>query len=154
MKTDEMIEKLAEPLARMLSFELVDTEYVKEAQNMYLRVYIDKPGGVTIDDWQLMSEKLSAVLDREDPIKESYILEVSSPGLERVLKKDRDYEKYTGELIFVKLFAPKGEKKEYRGRLREFNKNEIYLETEDGIKTFARKDIAVAKRVYIFNGRL
>lgn len=154
MKTDELVTKLAEPVAKELGLELVDAEYIKEAQNMYLRVYIDKPGGVNIDDCQLMSEKLGEILDIEDPIKEAYIFEVSSPGLERVLKKDRDFEKYLGELILIKLFAPRDEKKEHQGLLKDFNKQDIYIETDEGIEIFARKDIAVAKRVYLFNGRL
>ena len=92
---------------------LVDVEFLKEGANWYLRVYIDKPGGIAIDDCQAVSEQLSDKLDEVDPIKQSYILEVSSPGLERPLKKDSDFERFKGEQVEVKLFQPIERKKDF-----------------------------------------
>ena len=108
-KVDDIVEELAKPIADELSFELVDVEYLKEGANWYLRIFIDKPGGVTIDDCQALSERMSVILDREDPIKQSYMLEVSSPG-ERPLKKDRDFESFRGESGDQALPALNGKK--------------------------------------------
>src|SRR5690606_39033189 len=119
-KVEDIVEELAVPVVEELSFELVDVEYLKEGANSYLMIYIDKQGGVTIDDWQAMSERMSNILEREDPIKQSYILEVSSPG-ERPLKKDRDFERFRGEFVEVRLYQPLNGKKIYEGELLGLN---------------------------------
>ena len=108
-------EELVTPLIEQNNFELVDIEYVKEGSNWYLRVYIDKPGGINVDDCELISRALSDKLDEEDFIDDAYILEVSSPGLGRPLKKDKDFERSLGEDVEIKLYRMKdGTKKEFR----------------------------------------
>ena len=100
-------EELVTPLIEQNNFELVDIEYVKEGSNWYLRVYIDKPGGINVDDCELISRALSDKLDEEDFIDDAYILEVSSPGLGRPLKKDKDFERSLGEDVEIKLYRMK-----------------------------------------------
>ena len=121
MRRKEEIEAYAEnlflPITQKHGFELVDVEYVKEAGSWYLRVYIDKEGGVTIDDCQNVSRAFNEILDRENYIDDQYIFEVSSPGLTRPLKKEKDYEKSIGRMIEIKLFSPVDKSKEYSGVL-------------------------------------
>lgn len=109
-KIEEAVEKLLEPVLEKDGLELVDVEYVRE-RNWILRVFIDKVGGVGLDDCQAASEKAGSLLDEKDLIPDNYMLEVSSPGLDRVLKKDKDFIRYTGEDVDVKLFAPLKERK-------------------------------------------
>lgn len=123
-------EELIQPIVDSLGFELVDIEFVKEAGTFYLRAYIDKPGGITIDDCESVSRKFSDLLDEKDFIEESYILEVSSPGLGRPLKKDKDYVRSLGEEIEIRLFAPLNGKKEYEGILTEYSEGVITIVTE------------------------
>jgi len=112
-KIEVQVEDLVLPILEEKSFDLVDVEFLKEGKNWYLRVYIDKPGGISIDDCQDVSQELSDELDRLDPIKQSYILEVSSPGLDRPLKRDKDYERYKGTEVEVKLYKPVDGKKSF-----------------------------------------
>jgi ribosome maturation factor RimP len=93
-KIEDIAAEIALPIVEKYKFELVDVEYLKEGSNWYLRVFIDKEGGITIDDCQLVSEEISDELDKADPIKQSYFLEVSSPGIDRPLKKEKDFEKF------------------------------------------------------------
>ncbi len=102
---EEFVSSVVEGIIAGTEMELVDVDYVRE-RDWYLRVYLDKPGGVDLDDCQLVSEKLSAVLDEKDPITENYLLEVSSPGLDRVLKKDKDLVRYNGRDVDIQLFKP------------------------------------------------
>lgn len=115
--TEELLEKISEKL----HFEIVDVEFVKEAREYYLRVYcdMDKEGGISIDDCVNISRALSADLDKEDFIEESYILEVSSPGLGRVLKKDKDFKRELGKEVELKLFKAKDGIKEVCGILKD-----------------------------------
>lgn len=106
----------AEQLLASTSLELVDVEYVRE-KDWYLRVFIDKEGGVDLEDCQQVSEKLSKVLDREDPIRDNYLLEVSSPGLDRILKKDKDFLRYAGRTVDIHFFVPREGKKDWVGEL-------------------------------------
>jgi len=129
---EQRTQKLLEPILEKNSYELYDVEFVKEAGNWYLRVYIDKEGGITIDDCELVSRTLSDLLDEHDFISESYMLEVSSPGLGRRLRKDKHFEKSIGEEVEVKLFRPINKKKEYIGRLKSFDKNTVSIELDDG----------------------
>ena len=99
-------EQLIQPLIDANNFELVDVEFVKEGSDWYLRVYIDKDGGITVDDCELISRAFNEILDREDYISEQYIFEVSSPGLMRPLKKEKDYKRSVGKLIDIKLYKP------------------------------------------------
>ena len=109
-EVESAVEKLLEPVLAENKIELVDVEYVRE-RNWVLRVFIDKDGGVDLNDCQEISEKAGAVLDEADVISDNYMLEVSSPGLDRVIKKDKDFIRYTGEEVDVKLFAPSEETK-------------------------------------------
>lgn len=156
---EERTEKLLLPMVDRNGFELVDVEYVKEAGNYYLRAYLDKEGGITIDDCEVISRELSDVLDKEDFIDESYILEVSSPGLGRQLKKDKDFKRSLGEEIDVKLFkavvlkenGKEVKTKELFGVLKDFNETTLFLEIEDGeILELTRSDIAIVKLAFDF----
>lgn len=130
-KTDVagMVEVMAAPVAEKHGIELVDVEYVKEAGNWYLRIYIDKPGGVGLDDCELVSGELGKILDEQDPIAQNYFLEVSSPGLDRPLKKEKDFKRYEGRKVRVHTFAPLNGKKEFTGLLAGLRDNEIMLDT-------------------------
>jgi ribosome maturation factor RimP len=146
-KVEEIVEELALPVVEELSFELVDVEFLKEGANWYLRVYIDKQGGITIDDCQAVSERLSDMLDQKDPIRQSYILEVSSPG-ERPLKKDRDYERFRGEFVEVKLYQPLNGKKIFEGELLGLKGDIVEIKTVEGTEMgFDRKDTALVRRI-------
>ncbi|QKY69059.1 ribosome maturation factor RimP [Lentibacillus sp. CBA3610] len=114
-------EELAEPILREKGLELVDVEYVKEGKNWFLRVFIDKDGGVEIDECGIVSEQLGEKLDQVDPIKGTYFLEVSSPGVERPLKTKEDFKKHVGSNVYVKLYEPINGEKEYEGLLQSFS---------------------------------
>ncbi|MCR5418398.1 MAG: ribosome maturation factor RimP [Lachnospiraceae bacterium] len=138
-------EQLIAPILQENGFELVDMEYVKEGSSWYLRAYIDKEGGITIDDCELVSRAFSDVLDREDPIEEAYILEVSSPGLLRPLKKDRDFERKMGERIELRTYRMEDGKKEFEGVLKAFDKTTVTVECEDGERVFERAGLALVR---------
>lgn len=140
-------EALLVPICGDMGLEIVDVEYVKEGTVRYLRAYLDKPGGIRINDCEAASRAWEAKLDKEDFIEDAYTLEVSSPGLLRPFKKDRDYERNLGTEIEIRLFKPDADKnKEYVGRLEAFDPETLTVETDEGhIKTFARKDIALAR---------
>lgn len=132
-EVEEAVEGIArELLAGQTDIELVDVEYVKE-HDWYLRVFIDKPGGIDIEDCQALSERLEQVLDARDFIAESYILEVSSPGIDRVLRKPRDFTREQGKAVDVTLYAPKDGKKEYTGILTGFDGEAIFLDDTTSI---------------------
>lgn len=124
----ETTEKLVGPILEENELELVDIEYVKEGRNWFLRVYIDKPGGVDITECGDVSEKLSEKLDELDPIKEAYFLEVSSPGAERPLKTKEDVQKNIGQNVFIKLYEPLDGEKTYEGILKDFENDVLHLE--------------------------
>lgn len=125
----------AEEISENLDFELVDVEYLKEHGDFFLRIYIDKPGGINLDDCQKMSERLSEILDEEDFIKDSYYLEVSSPGLDRPLKTDKDLKRNLDRDIEVRLYKALDNKKALVGKLESFNDDEIHIvENEETIK--------------------
>ena len=122
-------EKLLDPIIKEHQFELVDVEWVKEAGTYYLRVYVDKEGGITIDDCELVSRALSDLLDRYDFISENYILEVSSPGLDRPLKKDKDFARSIGKEVELRLFKAIDKEKEFAGVLSAFDKETVTMQT-------------------------
>ena len=130
-----------------LGFELYDVEYVKEGADYYLRAYIDKEGGITIDDCVEVSRKMNDLLDAEPQIggDEGYIFEVSSPGLGRVLKKDKHFEKALGQDVDIKTYKPVNGAKEFTGTLKAFDKDTITIEFEDGVVDFNRSDVAQIK---------
>ncbi len=144
------IMELAAPIVEALNYELVDVEFVKEGANWYLRIYIDKPGGISIDDCQAVSEQMSDVLDKKDPIEQSYYLEVSSPGLERPLKTERDYIKYKGELVEVKLFQPIEGKKVFEGELVGLIDDKIVIKDGENNIEFEKDKVAIVKRAIKF----
>lgn len=138
-----LIGRISSDIVEELGFELVDVEYVKEGADMYLKVYIDKPGGINIDDCQLFSQKLNPILDEKDPIKEFYFLEVSSPGLNRPLKKEKDFESSVGKLVEVGLYAPLNGSKSYIGELLEYDADMVAIREESSNRVeIDRKSIA------------
>lgn len=138
-------EQLVQPIVDENHFELVDVEYVKEGANWYLRVYADKEGGINIDDCVLLSRALEAKLDEEDFIEDAYILEVSSPGLGRPLKKDKDFERSLGRDIEIKLYRPIEKQKEWEGTLVSYDTETITVRLEEKEMTIARNDIALVR---------
>lgn len=145
------VEKFLLPVMEENNFELVDVEYIKEAGNWYLRAYIDKPGGFTVDDCEMVSRKLGEWLDKEDFIAESYILEVSSPGLGRPLKKEKDFKRSMGEQVEIKLYRAVDRQKEFTGALKACDEKTVTIEYEDGAEsTFERKDIALIRLAFDF----
>ncbi|MBQ8281267.1 MAG: ribosome maturation factor RimP [Lachnospiraceae bacterium] len=139
-------EKLVAPLLEQNGFSLYDVEYVKEAGTYYLRIYIDKPGGITIDDCEIVSRAYSDLLDENDFISDAYIMEVSSPGLGRQLKKDRHFENSMGEEVELKLYKPVDGSKEYTGILTSFSKDTITIEVaENEFREFNRSDISIIR---------
>ncbi len=139
-------EQLIMPLIEKNNFELVDVEYVKEAGNWFLRTYIDKDGGITIDDCALISRALSELLDKNDFIPDAYILEVSSPGLGRQLKKDKHFSRSIGEKIEIKLYKALNKQKDFDGILVDFDADKLVIELENGEKLeINRADIAMVR---------
>lgn len=150
-RIDEIVTELVLPITDKHSFELVDVEFVKEGANWYLRIFIDKPAGIAIDDCQVVSEELGNKLDETDPIKQSYMLEVSSPGLDRPLKRERDFEKYKGEEVEVKLFQPVNGSKVFEGELLGLEENIVSIKHSSGeIMKFDRTSISMVRRVIKF----
>lgn len=144
-------ESLVLPLVEANHFELVDVEYVKEAGNWYLRIYIDKEGGININDCELVSRAFSDILDKEDFIEDAYILEVSSPGLGRPLKKDKDFQRNLGEEVEVRTYKPINKQKEFVGLLDAWDKESVTLQMENGeMMTIARADIALIRQYIAF----
>ena len=142
-------EQLIQPLIDENNFELVDVEYVKEGSDWYLRVYIDKDGGITVDDCELISRAFNEILDREDYISEQYIFEVSSPGLMRPLKKEKDYKRSVGKLIDIKLYKPVDKCKEFTGVLDSYDKDTVTIKMDDDTqKTFDRSNLAMIRLAF------
>lgn len=148
---EQRTEQLLEPLMTELNFELVDVEYIKEGGNWFLRAYIDKEGGITIDDCELVSRALSDLLDKHDFIPDAYILEVSSPGLGRQLKKDKDLQRSIEEEVEIKLYKAINKQKELYGILLSFNEETITIEQEDeSTLSIPRSNIAVIRLAFDF----
>ncbi|KXL52551.1 ribosome maturation factor RimP [Anaerotignum neopropionicum] len=149
--TEKKIMPFLEPIIAEKNLELVDLEFVKEGANWYLRVYIDKEGGVDIDDCEGVSRALEAGLDAGDPIEQAYILEVSSPGIDRPLKKEADFEKYRGEIIDIKLYKARDGQKQYQGKLLGLENGAISIEYEGNLViTFEQKEVAAVRLAVIF----
>ena len=148
---EQKTEKLLMPIMEANGLELVDVEYVKEAGNWYLRAYIDKPGGITVDDCEVVNRELGDLLDRDDFIDDSYILEVSSPGLGRPLKKERDFIRSKGEEVEIRTYRMVDRQKEFRGVLKAWDKDTVTIETEDGQEQiFDRDNIALIRLAFDF----
>lgn len=143
---EERVEKLLKEKIETMGYDLYDVEYSKEGKNYFLRIFIDKPEGIDLNDCEKVNDEINDLLDKADYIKEQYFLEVSSTGIERILRKDKHLQQNIGNEINIKLFK-KDEKgnKEYQGILKEFNENNIKLEDETIVE---RKNIAQIKTVY------
>ena len=148
---EQRTEELIMPIIEQNQFELVDVEYVKEGGTWYLWAYIDKPGGITVDDCEVVSRALSDLLDKHDFIEDAYVLEVSSPGLGRPLKKEKDFARSIGEEVDVRTFRAISHQKEFTGILRDYDKEKIVLEMEDQeLLEIARADIALIRLSFDF----
>jgi len=154
MKRKELEQCVTETVNQLLAggeIELIDVEYVKEGQDYYLRVFLDKPGGVTISDCETVSRKLDVKLDENDWIQEHYYLEVSSPGLDRPLKKPADFERNKGKRVEVKLYQLLNNEKQFEGILIDKKNNEIIIETDDQQRlVFDEAQVALVKLAIIF----
>ena len=150
VEIEQRCEALVQPILDVHEFELWDVEYVKEGANYYLRVYADKPGGITIDDCVTISRALEAKLDAEDFIEEAYILEVSSPGLGRPLKRERDFARSLGSSVEVKLYKPINQQKEFTGILKSYTDDMVVLESEETELELKRSDIALIRLAFDF----
>lgn len=149
--SEKKVEAILMPIIEEKNFELVDVEFVKEGPNWYLRIYIDKEGGITIDDCEAVSRALEVELDKEDLIEQAYILEVSSPGIDRPLKKESDFVKYAGEIVDIKLYKAFEGSKEYQGALKGLENNIVTITDDNGKEiSFDRKDIAGVRLAVIF----
>ncbi len=147
----ERVDALLKSIVEKNGFELVDIEFVKEGPNRYLRVYADKDGGITIDDCEIISRALEAELEKDDFIQQAYILEVSSPGIDRILKKDFEYIKYKGRMVEVKLYKPVDKIKHYQGELVGLIDEKIVIKNEnDEEMSFDKKDVAVCRLAVVF----
>lgn len=131
-----------------MGYDLYDVIYVKEAKDYYLRIFIDKNTGISLEDCEKVSNAVSDILDKEDIIKEQYFLEVSSTGVERVLRNDKHLKDNLEKEVEVKLFKNQDGKKVYNGVLKEFNENSVTLEEMDEIINLDRKNIAIIKTIY------
>ena len=146
---ESVTEELITPIIEANHFELVDVEWVKEGPNWYLRVYIDKEGGITVDDCELVSRAFGDILDEKDYIAENYIFEVSSPGLDRPLKKEKDFARSVGKEVEVRLYKAIDKKKEFVGLLDSYDDHSVTLELEDGnTKTFEKSAIALIRLAF------
>ena len=143
---ESTIEELVQPIVDARNIEIVDIEYVKEAGQFYLRIYLEKEGGISLDDCADVSRELNPILDEKDPIKDNYFLEVCSPGLDRPLKKDKDFERYKGRDVEIKLYKPMNGSKQFEGELvglTEDNNIKVIIDGEE--VDFTRKEVALIR---------
>lgn len=143
---EQKTEELLLPIVESHGFELVDVEYVKEGGNWYLRAYIDKPGGIAVDDCEVVSRAFSDILDEKDYIDDAYIFEVSSPGLGRPLKKEKDFARSIGEEVEIRTYRAINRQKDFVGVLKAYDKDTVTIEYEDETtEVFDRCDIALIR---------
>ncbi|NLB80044.1 MAG: ribosome maturation factor RimP [Clostridiaceae bacterium] len=143
----EIVKVLAEPIVESFGLELVDVEYVREGANWYLRVYIDKDGGVSLEDCEAVNKPLGEKLDEVDPIPQSYIFEVSSPGVERPFKRSQDYIRAIGHKVLIKFYAPVDGSKTAEGILNAYNIDSVTITTESTeTKTYMLDNISKINR--------
>lgn len=148
---EQRTESLILPILNKNQFELVDVEYVKEGGSWYLRAYIDKEGGITVDDCETVAREMNPILDEEDYVEGAYIFEVSSPGLLRPLKKERDYVRNMGRLIEIRTYRPVSHKKEFYGILKAYDDKSVTITKEDGEDlVFGKQDIALIRQAFDF----
>ena len=143
---EALVESIVIEVTDSHGFELVDVEYVKESGEYYLRIYIDKPEGISLAECETISRELNPILDEKDPIQENYFLEVSSPGLDRPLKKEKDFIRYKGRDVELKLYKPLNGSKQFEGTLLELTpENIIKLEINGSTVEFDKKDVAIIR---------
>ena len=142
---EQKAEAILTPIVESKDFELVDVEYVKEAGCWYLRGYIDKPGGITVNDCEDVSRAFSDILDEQDFIEDSYIMEISSPGLDRPLKKEKDFKTRLGKLVEIRTYRPIEKQKEFSGVLKAYDSNSVTIDEDGTERTFEKKDIALIR---------
>lgn len=148
---EQKTEEILNPIVEEYGFELVDVEYVKEGSTWYLRAYIDKPGGICIDDCEAVSRRLSDILDEKDYIDDAYILEVSSPGLGRPLRKEKDFRRSLGEEVEVRTYRMIEKQKEFTGILKEYDEKTVTIEEDGGnVRTFEKSEIALIRLAFDF----
>ncbi|MDE6956834.1 MAG: ribosome maturation factor RimP [Lachnospiraceae bacterium] len=148
---EQKTEEILLPIVEEYGFELVDVEYVKEGSAWYLRSYIDKPGGISIDDCEKVSRRLSDILDEKDYIDDTYIMEVSSPGLGRPLKKEKDFKRSLGEEVEIRTYRMIDKQKEFTGILKEYDAGTVTIQLEDEtMKTFEKGEIALIRLAFDF----
>ena len=146
---EEKVENLLEPIIEKIGYELYDVEYAKEGKNYFLRIFIDNKKGIDLNDCEKVNDAITEILDQEDYIKEQYFLEVSSPGIERILRKDKHLEQNIGEQINIKLFKKdENGSKEYIGNLKQFDEQNIIVNQEEKEIKIERKNIAQIKTIY------
>ena len=144
-------EELITPILDRMNFELVDVEYVKEGGTWYLRAYIDKEGGITVNDCEAVAREMNEILDREDFVEDSYVFEVNSPGLGRPLKKEKDYIRSMGKEVEIRTYRAINREKEFYGILSAYDENTVTIKTEDGTEmTFEKSDIALIRLAFDF----
>lgn len=144
-------EALIMPILERMNFELVDVEYVKEGGTYYLRTYVDKEGGITVNDCEAVAREMNELLDAADFIPDSYIFEVSSPGLGRPLKKEKDYARNMGKEIEIHTYRAIDRSKEFFGLLKAYSSDSVTIETEDGKELcFNKSDIALIRQAIDF----
>lgn len=151
MKTTERIDALVRSAVETMGYELDEVEFQKEQGEWVLTIYIDKPGGVTVDDCEAVSRAVEPMIDEADPIEQHYYLSVSSIGIDRPLKKDKDYERSMGELVTVKLYAPQNGKKELLGTLRAYSAEDFTLDVDGESVTVKKKDAALVRPYISFD---
>lgn len=144
-------EELITPILERMNFELVDVEYVKEGGTWYLRAFIDKEGGITVNDCEAVAREMNDILDREDFVEDSYVFEVSSPGLGRPLKKEKDYVRSMGKEVEIRTYRAINREKEFYGILSAYDEKTVTIEPEEGGKlTFEKADIALIRLAFDF----
>ncbi|NLC77917.1 MAG: ribosome maturation factor RimP [Clostridia bacterium] len=153
--TASRVTAIISPTIEEMGFELVDVDYVKEGQDWYLRVYIDHENGIDLNACERVSRKIDTLLDENDRdnalFPGSYILEVSSPGLTRPLKKEADFVKYQGRLVNVKTYSPVEGRKEFEGILRGHSEQEITIEIDGQLLKIPREKISLVHLAVVFN---
>lgn len=148
---EQKTEEILLPIVEEYGFELVDVEYVKEGGTWYLRTYMDKEGGISIDDCEKVSRRLSDILDEKDYIDDTYIMEVSSPGLGRPLKKEKDFKRSLGKEVDIRTYRMIDKQKEFTGILKDYDKDTVTIELEnETLKTFEKGDIALIRLAFDF----
>lgn len=148
---EQRTEAVLLPIVEEYDFELVDVEYVKEGGTWYLRAYIDKPGGITVNDCETVSRRLSDILDEQDYIEDSYVMEISSPGLGRPLKKEKDFKRSLGEEVEIRTYRMIDKNKEFTGILKAYDNDTVTIQLDDEtLKTFEKGDIALIRLAFDF----